>query len=93
MNWETCFWEQGDGDNDWNKLIEGVRNIVNQSFKIRGRDLRIGQKIMLGLNERRQDLFNALTNTEFDIWEVTDPFDPKIEKFAEELFRKFVETL
>ena len=52
--------------------------------------MRLGQAIMNGLT---QDYYTRITGTQFDIWEVTNPNDPKLDRFAEQIFNIYSETM
>ena len=53
-------------------------------------NMRLGQAIMNGLN---QDYYTRITGTQFDIREVTNPNDPRLDRFAEQIFNIYSETM
>lgn len=77
-------------DQDWTVFVVQVVNRVD--WDLPG-DMRIGQKLMIALGDESVWLSQKITGTEFDIWEASDPLDPKIRLFWERVFELFVQAL
>lgn len=79
-----------DGSDDWDDFIVSVMNIAAFDLPT---DMRIGQKLMNGLGSESPWMYEKISNTPYDIWELDDPYDPRISKFFEKVFELFVEAL
>lgn len=73
------------GDLGWQIYIAYIKGRVYKRIFPR-----VGQTVMSGLD---RDLFVKITGTEFDIWEMVDADDVKLERFAEKVFEIYVENL
>lgn len=74
-------------DHDWSSFCY---DIISNLYLLADHDLRLGQAIMVCLDN---DLYDKITGTRFDIWQVTDPTDKKLDLFIDQIFNLYVEAL